>query len=133
MGCAAPTSLHLDLAAEPASVSLARHALADFVAGRSVDRPAVEVAVSEAVSNAVVHAYREAAEPGRIVVQAAWEDAQLRVEVSDSGLGMRPRPDSPGLGLGLPLIAQLATHVDITSEHGTRVRMAFGVLGAPGQ
>ena len=130
MTCEAPTSLHLDLAAEPASVSVARHALAEFVAGRSIDRPAVEVAVSEAVSNAVVHAYRETGEPGRIVVRAEFADARLSVAVSDRGLGMRPRPDSPGLGLGLPLIAQLATHVDITSENGTTVLMAFTVSDA---
>jgi anti-sigma regulatory factor (Ser/Thr protein kinase) len=130
MNCEAPTSLHLDLAAEPASVSAARHALAEFVAGRSVDRPAVEVAISEAVSNAVVHAYREASAPGRIVVRADFDDACLRIAVSDRGLGMRPRADSPGLGLGLPLIAQLATHVDITSEDGTTVRMEFTARGA---
>jgi anti-sigma regulatory factor (Ser/Thr protein kinase) len=130
MNCEAPPSLNLDLVAEPASVSAARHALAEFVAGRGVDRPAVEVAVSEAVSNAVVHAYREAPEPGRIVVRARFVDACLRVEVSDNGLGMRPRADSPGLGLGLPLIAQLATHVDITSHDGTTVLLEFALGGA---
>ena len=41
-----------------------------------------------------------------------------------------PRADSPGLGLGLPLIAQLATHVDITSERGTTVLMGFAVRDA---
>jgi serine/threonine-protein kinase RsbW len=127
MNCEAPTSLNLDLAAEPASVSVARHAVAEFVAGRSVDRPAVEVAVSEAVSNAVVHAYRESREPGRVLVRARFAAARLRVEISDRGLGMRPRADSPGLGLGLPLIAQLATHVDITSERGTTVLMEFAL------
>jgi serine/threonine-protein kinase RsbW len=130
MNCEASTSLHLDLAAEPASVSLARHALAEFVAGRSIEGPAVEVAVSEAVSNAVVHAYRETSDPGRIVVRAEFADARLRVAVSDRGLGMRPRADSPGLGLGLPLIAQLATHVDITSEGGTTVLMDFALRDA---
>jgi serine/threonine-protein kinase RsbW len=129
MNCEAPPSLTLDLVAEPASVSAARHALAEFVAGRGVDRPAVEVAVSEAVSNAVVHAYREAPEPGRIVVRARFAAACLRVEISDHGLGMRPRADSPGLGLGLPLIAQLATHVDITSENGTTLLLEFALGG----
>jgi anti-sigma regulatory factor (Ser/Thr protein kinase) len=130
MGCTAPTSLCLDLAAEPASVSVARHALADFVARRAVDHPAIEVAVSEAVSNAVVHAYRESAEPGRIAVRAAFDATVLHVEVIDTGVGMRPRADSPGLGLGLPLIAQLAAHLDITSDGGTRVKMAFAVRDA---
>lgn len=127
MHCVSPSTLSLDLAAEPASVSAARHALAEFVAGHAVDRAAVEVAVSEAVSNGVVHAYRDADATGRILLRAHFEGRTLRVAVSDQGRGMRPRPDSPGLGLGLPLIAQLATHVDIASDRGTTVVMHFAV------
>jgi anti-sigma regulatory factor (Ser/Thr protein kinase) len=128
MGCASPTTLHLELAAEPVSVSVARHALAEFVGDRGADRPAIEVAVSEAISNAVVHAYREAPDPGLIELRAELGDGVLHVEVRDHGIGMRPRADSPGLGLGLPLIAQLAAHVDITSEDGTLVVMDFALV-----
>lgn len=129
MGCVSGTPLSLDLPAEPSSVAAARHALAEYVAGSPIDRPAVEVAVSEAVANAVLHAYREDVEPGRIAVRANFHDGFLRIEVADRGLGMRPRADSPGLGLGLPLIAQLAAHVDITSEGGTTVLMDFSAGG----
>lgn len=127
MTCVSSPSLNLDLPAEPASVSTARHALAEFVAGQAVDRPAIEVAVSEAVSNAVLHAY--AGDRGRVHVRARFAGDALCVEVADSGRGMRPRADSPGLGLGLPLIVQLAAQVDISSEDGTRVRMEFPVEG----
>jgi serine/threonine-protein kinase RsbW/stage II sporulation protein AB (anti-sigma F factor) len=123
MTCISPSPLSLDLPAEPSSVPTARHALGEFVAGHEVDRPAVEVAVSEAVTNAVVHAYGSAM--GRVRVSARFEDDALRIEVADDGQGMRPRADSPGLGLGLPLIVQLAAHVDISSENGTTVRMDF--------
>lgn len=126
MGCVS-TPLRLDLRAEPASVSAARHALADFLDGHDVDHQAVAVAVSEAVSNAVLHAYRGDHPPGRVVVRAGFCGELLRIEVADAGLGIRPRADSPGLGLGLPLIAQLAAHVDITSDDGTTVLMAFAV------
>src|SRR5437762_1431873 len=63
---------------------------------------AICLAVSEAATNAVMHAYPGAA-PGAIHVEAECEGAALRVVVSDEGGGMVPRPDSPGLGLGLPL------------------------------
>jgi anti-sigma regulatory factor (Ser/Thr protein kinase) len=127
MNCVSSSSLSLDLPAEPASVATARHALAEFIGGQRVDRAAVEVAVSEAVSNVVLHAYRDGDAPGRVRIRANLEGEVLRVEVADRGRGMRPRADSPGLGLGLPLIAQLATHVDITSEHGTSIVMDFAV------
>src|SRR3954467_6782201 len=65
----------------------------------------VRLAVSEAVSNAVVHGYRGRA-PGAVTVAAEAEDHELRVTVSDEGCGPAPRADSPGAGLGLPLIAQ---------------------------
>src|SRR3954469_521804 len=61
----------------------------------------VQLAVSEAATNVVQHAYPEHA-PGTIAV-TAWTDAdRLWISISDDGSGMRPRPDSTGLGLGLP-------------------------------
>ena len=47
--------------------------------------------------------------------------------VVDSGLGFSPRVDSPGLGLGLPVMAALATRLEITTREagGTVVEMAF--------
>src|SRR5689334_21717410 len=67
----------------------------------------VRLAVSEAVTNVVVHGYRDLP-PGEVTVRAEAEDAHLRVVVSDDGVGLAPRADSPGAGLGLPLIAQVA-------------------------
>jgi anti-sigma regulatory factor (Ser/Thr protein kinase) len=129
MECLSACPLSLELAAEPASVAAARHAIAGFVAAKAVDEDAIALAVSEAVSNAILHAYRDDAAPGRIRLRAGFTGPWLRIEVSDDGVGMRPRTDSPGLGLGLPLIAQVASHVDITSDSGTSVRMDFAVGG----
>jgi anti-sigma regulatory factor (Ser/Thr protein kinase) len=85
----------------------------------------VKLAVSEAVSNAVQHAYRDR-EPGDITGTAHIGNGLLRIVIADSGIGMKPRSDSPGLGLGLPLIAQLADAVEVISTgHGTEIHMTF--------
>jgi len=89
----------------------------------------VKLAVSEAVTNAVVHAYVGARRPGAVRVAAWLEDDSLLVEVSDDGGGMMPRLDSPGLGIGLPFIADTADTLDIGSSPrgGAQLRMTFAL------
>jgi anti-sigma regulatory factor (Ser/Thr protein kinase) len=87
----------------------------------------VSLAVSEAVSNVVVHGYRDCA-PGAVTVTAEADDHELRVVVSDEGCGLQPRDDSPGVGLGLPLIAEMAESVSVSpGRHGqgTALSMTF--------
>jgi anti-sigma regulatory factor (Ser/Thr protein kinase) len=89
---------------------------------------AVRLAVSEAATNAVVHAYREST--GDLAVTATVRDGELVVVVCDTGLGLAPRPDSPGLGLGMPLIASVTSRFQIVSNaRGTEVHMAFPLAG----
>jgi anti-sigma regulatory factor (Ser/Thr protein kinase) len=82
--------------------------------------------VSEAITNAVVHAYREA-DVGDVRVVACDEPDRLVVVVRDYGSGMLPRADSPGLGLGLPLISQMTDDLQIEAAEGTGtlLRMHF--------
>jgi anti-sigma regulatory factor (Ser/Thr protein kinase) len=128
----ASDSLALDLPAVPTSVAEARRAVARFIAALDVDHDGIALAVSEAVSNAVLHAYRQHDEPGRVELRAELVDERLRIVVRDDGMGLVPRIDSPGAGLGLPLIAQLAVHVDVESAAGTTILMEFA-RGAAGQ
>ncbi len=94
-------------------------------------REAARLAVSEAVSNVVVHGYRETS-PGAFTISVEWNGDELRVTVSDHGCGMAPRMDSPGAGLGLPLIANLAESFSVTAPPGggTEVCMTFPLLRA---
>ena len=79
---------------------------------------AVRVAVGEALTNVVMHAYA-GRQPGKVTVQA-WVDADhLTVRVLDDGHGLIPRPDSPGLGLGLGLMAQMADDFHVSNRDGT--------------
>src|SRR6476619_2715671 len=107
------TLLAVALQAEPQSASQARRAVLDALTGIAVDRDAVGVVVTEAVTNAVVHAYRDREAPGRVHVSASLDDEGVAVAVDDDGLGMRPRMDSPGVGLGLPLMGDLADHIEV--------------------
>jgi anti-sigma regulatory factor (Ser/Thr protein kinase) len=87
---------------------------------------AVRLAVSEAVSNVVVHGYRHA-KRGEFTMAVEWAEDFLKVIVRDHGCGMQPRMDSPGAGLGLPLIAKLADSFSVSEppEGGTQVCMTF--------
>jgi anti-sigma regulatory factor (Ser/Thr protein kinase) len=122
----AESPLALELPAQPASVTHARRMAASFAAARGADAASVELAVGEAVGNAVLHAYRGDAS-GEIRVNGLIDDGTLVIVVGDDGIGMRPDPNSRGLGFGLPLIAQLASAVEITGspKGGTEVSMRF--------
>ena len=106
-----------------------RHDVRTYARDQGVrDLDAVALAVTEAVTNAVVHAYVGAPQPGEVeVVVRRLDDDGLEILVCDEGRGMMPRTDSPGLGLGLPLAATLAERFEVQARSGggTRVRMAF--------
>lgn len=98
----------------------------------------VALAVSETVTNAVVHAYA-GREPGPVVVRCRVDGEGLVIEVVDEGSGIAARDDSPGIGQGLALVGALARTLEIKSRPdgaGTVVTMSFGAAAqapeAPG-
>jgi anti-sigma regulatory factor (Ser/Thr protein kinase) len=116
--------------AEKSAPARARRAAEGFAAGEGAEPDtvsAIQLCVSEAVSNAVVHAYRGSADPGTVQVEARRPNGYLCVHVRDQGCGLAPRMDSPGLGLGLPLITQSAAAVEVRrpAGGGTEVVMRF--------
>jgi anti-sigma regulatory factor (Ser/Thr protein kinase) len=82
-------------------------------------------AVTEAVTNVVLHAYEPGA-PGLVHVVADVEGDALEVLVIDHGRGLRPG-QSEGLGVGLSSIAASTAHFSISSREpsGTEVWMRF--------
>ena len=106
-----------------------RHEVRDYAERNGASDPsAVALAVTEAITNAVVHAYVDDAEPGDVeVVAQRLPDDGIEILVCDEGRGMMARTDSPGLGLGLPMVATLAERFEVQARAGggTRVRMAF--------
>jgi serine/threonine-protein kinase RsbW len=119
--------LDLRLEAAPAAVGAARQEVVGFSERhRLARRDDVALAVTEAVTNAVVHAYRDGA-AGRVRVVACAREDGLLIVVRDYGCGMLPNPGSPGAGLGLAVIGALAEELNIErpDDGGTRIRMRF--------
>lgn len=127
----------LTLPARAEGVGVVRQALAG-VADALVFDPAVladmKMAVTEACTNVVVHAYGEQ-DDGTLEVEMLADDAGLTIVVRDQGSGIQPRPtrrDAPALGLGLPLIAALSDAFELRGggDSGTEVRMTFAYVRA---
>jgi serine/threonine-protein kinase RsbW/stage II sporulation protein AB (anti-sigma F factor) len=120
--------LELRTQATPAAVPGVRRAVVDFAELHGIGvAPDIALAVSEAVTNAVLHAYRDG-KPGDMRVVACAEPDRLVVVVRDYGVGMSPHPNSPGLGLGLSVIGRLTSELNIERPDeggGTRLRMSF--------
>jgi serine/threonine-protein kinase RsbW len=116
----------------PPGVGAMRREVAAFAQQAGMDADgvgSVRLAVSEAATNAVVHAYRGADDGGELRVRAFVGGSELVVIVGDTGLGLAPRPDSPGLGLGLPLMASVTKRFQVVSDGrtGTEIHMAFAL------
>lgn len=128
--------LELRLLARPENVAVVRHALGGLGEALDVEEQAladIKLAVTEACTNVVIHAY--SGDDGPLEIDALLEKRRLTVIVRDRGRGIVPRPDSPGLGLGLPLIATLAESLELgkDDEESTEVRMTFRLDAEPSE
>lgn len=120
------TALDASYPAQPSQVAAIRAAVADvariFGAGEAALLH-IKLAVSEAATNAVMHAYRDRdrgmAQAGdvRVVVKPGGE-GRLDVHLRDRGIGLSPRADSPGMGLGLGLMAHETTCFEVRRAPG---------------
>ena len=83
------------------------------------------LAVSEAATNAVIHAFADA--PGEVRATLWVDDATVELVLADDGRGLALRSDSPGLGMGLGLIAKVSDRMEIDSApgSGTTLRLWF--------
>ncbi len=85
----------------------------------------VAVAVSEAVTNSVRHAY-PAGTSGPVAVDAATDGTYLSVRVTDRGTGGA----GTSLGLGMPLMAELSDRIEMGPGRnglGTAVLLEFTI------
>jgi serine/threonine-protein kinase RsbW len=122
--------LELTLPARAENVAVVRHAMGGLADVLDVDDQVlsdIKLAVTEACTNVVVHAYPDG--EGPMGLRASVHDGRVDIVIHDRGRGIVPRADSPGLGLGLPLIATLAQSLELGTgdANETEVRMSFGL------
>lgn len=121
--------LEISLPARAENVAVIRHVLGGIGDALALDPETVsdvKLAVSEACTNAVIHAYADG-DAGLLDLELSALSEQIEIVVRDHGRGMTPRADSPGLGVGLPLMASLSQSLELTAcaGGGTEIRMSF--------
>ncbi len=110
------------------SVPLARTVVVDFAAQAGltdVRMEALRLALSEAVTNVVRHAYPRGG--GTVGVTANVAGDELWIRLSDTGVGHQAPSPNPGLGFGLAIIAHECDDLVVTERAagGTELRMQF--------
>ena len=74
----------------------ARRAVIDWAQSHVEDRAVlsdIALAITEATTNAVLHAYRDTDEPGTVTITAEFEGDHVCFYVRDEGSGLAPRVD----------------------------------------
>jgi serine/threonine-protein kinase RsbW len=124
------SEFHRRYPATTASVPQARHALVAFLTALGAEKAVQDnaaLAVTEAVSNCVIHAYRDGA-AGDFELRGRRDGHEAIVLVRDYGCGPLPDPDNGGLGMGLALMATLTSQFSLGhASPGTEVCLRFPV------
>lgn len=127
--------IHLTVPADMTYITLARLVVAGIGASLSLSIDTIEdlkIALTEALSNVVKHAYPENRAKGKITIWFSVSDHKLLMDVKDTGMGFnnsklkyKQIPSSRGQGLGLFLIKSLMDEVGLYSTigRGTEVKM----------
>jgi serine/threonine-protein kinase RsbW len=123
----------LSFPAQPEYLVLGRLAVAALARLAPIDEELVDdlkLAVTEACTNTIQHAYRNR-EPGRVELRYEVEAGLVRITIEDSGVGHNDElPESNGEregGMGLAIIRSLVDDLDLEPGPGglgTRVTLA---------
>ena len=131
--------MRLVLKSDSRNEALARTAVAAFIAQLDPSMSQVDdikTAVSEAVTNAIIHGYNEQGDAGDITLSCRYTDRELYIDIQDTGTGiadvaeaMTPlyttKPDEDRSGLGFTVMESFMDTVVVESSKGagTTVRM----------
>ena len=129
IGIATPDTA-LRVPAEENSLPVVRQVLRSLGETVDAEREALEdaeLAVTEAMANAVEHAYVSGAE-GDVAVDLIPRGNELRVVVADTGVGIPPdvSPERDR-GFGLSMIESIASRFEVVGGDGTEVKMDFAM------
>lgn len=126
-----PLDFRLELVARPENVAVVRHVLGVLAESMGMHQAVAEdlrLAVTEACTNVVRHAYDGTPGPMEVAVSPKNGDA-VEVVISDQGSGLGESLDVSGPHLGLPLMAALADSIAVEQHAGvgSRVAMCFSL------
>lgn len=101
----------------------------------------VKTAVSEAVTNAIIHGYE--GQEGKITIHSKIEENKIEIEIQDNGVGipdvekaMEPlyttKPEMDRSGMGFAFMEAFMDELEVISEQdkGTTVRMKKTIYSA---
>jgi serine/threonine-protein kinase RsbW len=118
-----PSTLSLTIPAQAENLVFCRLALAGLARTHPIEPEALadlKLAVTEACSNSIRHAYGPDGGDGRVFVRFSVDAGRVAIEVEDTGRGFDPPSDSPApaevreAGMGLALIRTLTDELTIT-------------------
>ncbi len=127
--------LKLEFLSRPENVGIARLAIASFAAQLEFtlgELEEIKVAVSEAVSNAVIHGY--GVDLGLVTVEASREGEEMRITVLDTGRGIEDialarqpsfTTDPERMGLGFVFIESFMDQVEVESKPGAGTKVTM--------
>ncbi|MDP9728688.1 stage II sporulation protein AB (anti-sigma F factor) [Alicyclobacillus tengchongensis] len=126
-----------------ANESFARVAVASFVAQLDPtleELTELKTAVSEAVTNAIIHGYENSF--GEIRIECSLYDQTVKITIEDDGIGIEDvdmarqplytsRPELERSGMGLTIMESFVDRMEIQSEpgQGTRVTLVKSMGG----
>ena len=127
-------SVRLTIPARPEYITLGRLALTALAGVRPVSDETLhdlKLALTEACTNSVKHAYDEGGE-GTVDILYELQPDRLAVEVGDAGAGFEPRvsngvngEDLSEGGLGIEIIRAVTDEVEIEPREGGGSRLRF--------
>lgn len=102
----------------------------------------IRTAISEAVTNVVVHAYRGRKKPGDVLIRARLDGNVFSAEIEDTGMGIEDveramlpffttQQAEERTGIGFALMQSFMDEVNVVSalEKGTKVRLSRRITG----
>lgn len=129
-------AVQLTIPAKPEYVGLSRLALAGFLRFHPIPEETVadlKLALTEACTNSVRHAYADQGSEGEVDIRYELEPDQVVIEVADAGPGFtetlwraQERDELSESGLGIAIIRALADELELgerPSGGGSRLRM----------
>ncbi|MDQ2636447.1 MAG: ATP-binding protein [Actinomycetota bacterium] len=130
-----PDPLRIEVPATADQLAEIRHRVSDWLEPLVSGAAAADIvlAVNEACSNCIEHAYRDT-RPGLMEIEASVESdsygPQIAICVADFGTWRAPPSQPTTRGRGLPIMSALSDDVDLErTSAGTTVRITFALEG----